>query len=102
MPTVRSKWGAVHLVAAFFIPIGLFGLIFVDPTEGHTPLGILFVRLFGPTGAFWIFRVTCVGIIMLPIGAYRLHMRSERRFNAYFKRQSMLEPESKEATRRQQ
>jgi len=59
----------IRLVAAFFIPIGLFGPIFVGPTEGHTPRGVLFVKLFVPTGAFWIFRITCVGIIMLPIGA---------------------------------
>lgn len=92
----------IRLVAAVFIPAGLLSLIFVDPTAANTPLGVLTIKLLGPSGALWLFRMTCVGIILIPIGLYWSHRRSERRFNAYFKRQSMLEPESNHTTRHQQ
>lgn len=92
----------IRLLAAVFIPAGLLGLIFVDPAQGKAPLGVLTLKLFGPTGAIWIFRVACVGLILIPIGLYWSHRSSERRFNAYFKRQSMLEPKSDHTTRHQQ
>jgi hypothetical protein len=92
----------IRLLAAGFIPAGLLGIIFVDPTQSNAPLGILVLKLFGTTGAIWIFRVTCAGFIILPIAVYWLHLRSERRVNAYFKRQSMIAPESDHTTRRQQ
>lgn len=92
----------IRLLGAAFILAGLIGLIIVDPTQSNTPLGVLVLKLFGATGAIWIFRVTCTGFIVLPIAAYWLHLRSERRVNAYFKRQSMLEPEANHTTQHQQ
>jgi hypothetical protein len=92
----------IRLLAAGFIPAGLLGIIFVDPTQSNAPLGVLVLKLFGTTGAIWMFRITCAGIILLPIAIYWQHHRSERRFDAYFKRQSMLEPKSDHTTRRQQ
>ncbi|MGH6774807.1 hypothetical protein [Brucella tritici] len=92
----------IRLLAAGLIPAGILGLIFVDPTQSNSPLGIFHLKLFGPTGATWIFRIACVGIVLLPIGVMWSRRSEERRFNAYFKRQSMLEPESDHTTRRQQ
>lgn len=86
------------LGSAVLIICGVLGLIFVDeisPKRG----GFIFIALFGQTGALWVVRIMYVISILIPFGVYWLHRRSERRVNAYFKRQSMLEPESSHTTR---
>ncbi|WP_266034437.1 hypothetical protein [Brucella intermedia] len=86
-----------QLGSAVLILIGVLGLIFVD--EVSPRYGFIFIALFGQTGALWAFRIIYVMLILMPLAAYWLHRRSERRVNAYFKRQSMLEPESSRTTR---
>jgi len=92
----------IRLVGALFISAGILGLIFDDAIGGSAPLSVLFVKLLGPTGAIWLFRLGALALIILPIAIYWLHTRSERRVNAYFRRQSMLEPETDHRTGHQQ
>ena len=88
------------LGSAVLIICGVLGLIFVD--EVSPKHGFIFIAVFGQTGALWAFKIMYIILILIPFGIYWLHLRSERRFNAYFKRQSMLEPESDHTTRHQQ
>ncbi len=86
-----------RLGSAVLIIFGALGLLLVE--EVSPKYGFIFIALFGQTGALWAFRIIYVMFIMIPFAAYWLHRRSERRVNAYFKRQSMLEPESSHTTR---
>jgi len=90
-----------RLGSAVLIIFGTLGLLLVDEI-GPKHYGFIFIGLFGQTGALWAYRVICITLILIPLGVYWLHRRSERRVSAYFKRQSMLEPESNGTTRRQQ
>lgn len=90
-----------RLGSAVSIIFGALGLLLVDEI-GPKHYGFIFIGLFGQTGALWAYRVICITLILIPLGVYWLHRRSERRVSAYFKRQSMLEPGSNGTTRRQQ
>lgn len=89
-----------RLGSAVLIIFGALGLLLVDEI-GPKHYGFMFIGLFGQTGALWVYRIICIVLILIPFGVYWLHRRSERRVNAYFKRQSMLDPESSHTTRHQ-